>query len=286
VGNDERAVSVVFSGGGCKTFWSLGLLERLRPVLPVVREWAGVSAGAAMAAAAAAGRAQETVDDFCARTAANRANVYPLHVLSGQPVFPHEAMYRATILAALSGGGFEALQAAAPVRLLLAYLAEGASPLRTIVGAARAYRARKSRCVVHGPPDAFPGFRLQVVTAQDCASAHEVCDAVLASSCTPPLTSIQVRDGRRYADGALVDHAPVRALSPSARRGKVLVLTTMTIPDHAVPRVDGRLYLAPGRDLPIAMWDYASPAKVQATYDRGWADGARLASAVDAFLGA
>ncbi len=91
-------------------------------------------------------------------------------------------------------------------------------------------------------------------------------------------------DWRRYADGALLDHAPVRALSPSARRGKVLVLTTMNILPEALPNTDNRLYFGPSRELPIQMWDYASPDKVEQIYDLGYADAERFLQPLEAFL--
>jgi predicted acylesterase/phospholipase RssA len=284
VGSTEQPLAVVLSGGGCKTFWSLGAMQRIQAALPPVTEWAGVSAGSAMAAACACDRASQTLDYFCERTAANRSNVYPLHVLGSRPVFPHEQIYRATILHALADGGFEALKSAAPLRILLAHFTSGASPIKTVFGAVMAYRQRKKRHILHGPDEPHPGFGVQYVTAQDCASSNELADFILASSCTPPITAVQTIDGRSYGDGALVDHAPVRALSPEARESKVLVFSTMHIPRHALPVVDNRLYFAPSRPIPISIWDYASPDKVKQAHALGASDAERFLPLLDAFL--
>ncbi len=281
----EGSLAVVLSGGGCRTFWSLGALQRIMPALPPVTEWAGVSAGSAMAVALASGRARETLDYFCARTAANSSNVYPLNAFGSRPVFPHEEMYRSTILHALSSGGFEALKSAAPLRILLAHFAEGAAPIRTVFGAAMAYRRRKKRRILHGPDRPHPGLGVQVATAQDCGSGEEVCDLVMASSCTPPITRVQTIDGRKYADGALVDHAPVRALSAPALRGKMLVFSTHCFPRHALPVVKNRLYLAPSRPIPISMWDYSSPGRVRQSFDLGFEDASQYLRPLEDLLG-
>ncbi len=278
------SISVVLSGGGCTTFWTLGVLHRLRHVHPLVTEWAGVSAGAAMAAACCTGRILETLDDFTARTAANDANVHPLNALRGRPVFPQEAMYRAAVLSILGDEGFEALRSAAPLRILLVHFASGAPVLRTVWGAARAYRRRKKRKILHGPDRPFPGLVQERVTAQDCGSKEELCDVIMASSCTPPITRVQRIGGRAYADGALVDHVPVRVLSDEARAGRILAFSTMCIPVSARPRIDGRLYLTPSRPIPIAMWDYAHPEKVREAFDLGASDAERFVRPVDDLL--
>jgi predicted acylesterase/phospholipase RssA len=254
------------------TFWTLGALHRMRHLLAHVTEWAGVSAGAAMAAACCTGRIMETLEDFTARTTKNDANVYPLDALRGRPVFPQEAMYRAAVLSILGDDGFEALKASAPLRILLVHFARGAPVLRTVWGAARAYRARRKRKILHGPDRPYPGLVEERATAQDCSSKEDLCDLIMASSCTPPITSVQRIGGRAYADGALVDHVPVRVLSDEGRSGRILAFSTMCIPVSARPRIDGRLYLTPSRPIPIAMWDYAHPDRVREAFDLGVRD--------------
>ncbi len=266
------------------TFWSLGALDRMRPCLPDITEWAGVSAGAAMACACSADRARETLEYFCVRVDTNEANIYPGNLFKRQPLFPQEAIYRATILHGLGYGGFENLKSTAPVRILLAHLARGASPLKTIRGAVGAYRGRKKRQILHGPEKPYPGLLEQFVTAQDYSSKRYLCDVILASSCTPPITKVQRLNGRTYADGALIDHAPVRALSSSALSGKVLVFSTNCIPRHALPKIDGRLYFTPSRPIPIAIWDYANADKVKAAFELGREDAEQFLRLLDDFL--
>lgn len=260
--------SVVLAGGGCRTAWSVGLLEELRAELPEPREWAGVSAGSCMALGLAARSTAAMMACFLARARVNPRNVYPERLGRGA-VFPHEAIYRATVAAGLDDGGLERLQAAGPVRILLAHTMPGARFVPALWGALRDYRARKRAAILHGPEDAPSGFALEVLTAQALGSAAAIEDAVLASSATPLVTQLPRRDGRTYVDGGFVENVPVRALSPEAQAGKVLVLLTRPAPVASLPASRERLYLAPEDDVPIAKWDYTSPAKLEATFESG-----------------
>jgi len=262
------ALSVVLAGGGCRTAWSVGLLEELRPELPEPREWAGVSAGACMAVALAARSTGPMMERFLELAGENPRNVYPER-LGRAPVFPHEAIYRATVACGLDAGGLERLAAAGPVRILLAHAAAGLRFAPLLWRALRDYGARKRDGILHGPDAAPPGFDLEVVTAQELGSATAIEDAVLASSATPLVTRLPRVAGRTYVDGGFVENVPVRALSAAARGGRVLVLLTRPVPRALLPATADRLYLAPEEEVPIAKWDYTSPDKLQRTYDAG-----------------
>ena len=260
--------SVVLAGGGCRTAWSVGLLEELRAELPEPREWAGVSAGACMAVGLAARSTGPMMERFLALAAGNPRNVYPERIGRGS-VFPHEAIYRATVACGLDAAGLARLAAAGPVRILLAHAEGGARFAPLLWRALRDYNARKRAGALHGPEAAPPGFHLEVVTAQELGSAAAIEDAVLASSATPLVTRLPRVGARTYVDGGFVENVPVRALSAAACAGRVLVLLTRPAPSAALPATADRLYLAPEADVPIAKWDYTSPDKLAATYDAG-----------------
>jgi predicted acylesterase/phospholipase RssA len=277
------SLAVVLAGGGCRTAWSVGVVEELRDQLPEPDEWAGVSAGACMAVGLAARATAPMMACFLARAAANRRNVYPER-LGRAPVFPHEEIYRATVAAGLADGGLERLLAAGPVRILLAYTTPGARFVRSLVGALRDYRARKRAAILHGPEDAPPGFALEVVTAQALGSAAAIEDAVLASSATPLVTRLPRTGGRTYVDGGFVENIPLRALSPAAQAGRVLVLLTRPAEAASVPASHDRLYLAPEHPVRIAKWDYTSPEKIEATYESGRRAGRELRTRILGWL--
>ena len=260
--------AVVLAGGGCRTAWSVGLLDELRAELPEPCEWAGVSAGACMAVGLAARSTAPMMACFLAHATVNQRNVYPERIGRGA-VFPHEAIYRATVASGLADGGLERLRAAGPVRILLAYAEPGARFVPAFWGAVRDYRSRKRAAVLHGPETPPPGFALEVATAQRLGSAAAIEDAVLASSATPLVTRLPRSAGRTYVDGGFVENVPIRALSPQAQSGRVLVLLTRPASPALLPASADRLYLAPEDEVPIAKWDYTSPARLEATYAMG-----------------
>ncbi len=274
--------SVVFAGGGCRTFWGLGLYAGLRSTLPPVREWSGTSAGAAMAIAAASGLIEEAVESFVAMTADNPRNVYPEHLLRGRSVFPHDRIYRATVRTVLEKGGWESLQQSAPVRVLLAYVKRGHSPVSTCVKALWSLdHGRPSGEEGSGAP---LGLETRVVTVQQARGISEVVEWVLSASSTPPLTKVGSYEGQPYVDGGLVDNVPVRALSEPARKGKALVIHSRPRPRERSPGAPNRLHLAPATEPPVKMWDYASPAKIRAAFALGRADAKRYENEVRRFV--
>lgn len=276
-----REMSVVFAGGGCRTFWALGAYTSLAD-LAAPREFAGVSAGAAMALAAATGQEDALVTSFCARTARNPRNVYPERLLLARPVFPQEAMYRATLRELLADQGLERLARAPHVRLLQAYVEPGWPVARTAARAWWAYASRRRRGELHGPDLPHPGLAAEVDTAHEAADLADLTDRVLRSSASPPVTSTQRLAGRTYLDGSLIDAVPVRALREPARAGAVLVLLNR----HGEPTrtVGAAYYLAPAAPVPIHKWDYASPDRVRRAYDAGRRDGERARGSVERFL--
>lgn len=271
----------MFAGGGCRTFWALGayttLADLLRPI-----EIAGVSAGAAMSLVAATGQEAELVEAFCARTAKNPRNVYPERLLFGGPLFPQEAMYRATIHELLGDAGLQRLARAPQVRILQAYVEPGRPVLPTVASAWWKYAGRRRRGALHGPEVPHPGIVAEVDTAHEARDLDELADKVLRSSASPPVTKVQTVDGRTYFDGSLVCPVPVRALGPQARAGTVLVFLNRPSAEEAV--VGNVHYIAPRAPVPIHKWDYTSPVRVRRAFDAGRRDGEALRGAIARFL--
>ena len=117
--------SVVLSGGGCKAFWSVGVLDVLEPAMPAVDHWAGASAGAAMALSRVAGRFEHGFSRFLESVAANQRNFYPSRVLKRERPFPHNDIYRDAIRFMIRGEGFTQIRDGAPVHMLLSYVHAG-----------------------------------------------------------------------------------------------------------------------------------------------------------------
>lgn len=267
-----RFDTAIFAGGGCRCFWQAGFWKEAAPALGLAPRFVGAtSAGAAFACAIFGDAIEQVVDDFARRAAANPRNAYPVNLLRGQPVFPHERMYRATIVENLGPTGLDRLRSGPEIRVLLARPPAWLGARSGLAAGMAAYQLdRWMRRGIHPTWARRMGFRGEVVRVGDCRTAEQLADLILHASCTPPVTPLYRRGAGIVLDGGLVDNVPVEAV-PEAR--STLVLLSRTYPKGAVPRVPGRTYVQPSRPVPVAKWDYSSPRLVRETYDLGRRDG-------------
>jgi len=267
----------VFAGGGCRCFWQAGFWSVAAPALDLApRLVSGVSAGSAFAIAALGGVLEPVLQDFKRRVARNARNVYPRHLTSPEPVFPHERIYRETLLENLGDEVLERIRRGPELRVFLArppaWLGAGSG---VAVGMLVYQFDRMIRRQVHPIWARRLGYRGEVVSAGSCTSAADLADLVLQSSCTPPMTPLYRRDERIVLDGGLVDSVPVEAVDEAET---ALVLLTRPHAREALPQTPGRIYVGPSRPTPVAKWDYTSPALVQETWDLGCRDGEAFAA--------
>lgn len=265
--------ALVLAGGGCRCFWQAGFLEVVAPEIELrPAEVAAVSAGSAMACMVFGDAVEEGLAYFLERTERNERNVYPGNLWGDEPVFPHERIYRDTILHACDAAAFSRLRDGPDIRVLLSRPPAWLGPLGGVAVGFLVYETEKRLSPsVHPTLTQQLGFEPDVVSIEACATPLELAELVLHSSCTPPFTPIYERNGRPVLDGGLVDNVPVKALTP--RVTKVLVLLTRRSPREAIPESDDRLYVQPSQPIPIDKWDYASPDLVRATLDLGRRDG-------------
>ncbi len=267
--------AVVFAGGGCRCFWQGGFWEEAGHLFtPEVV--AAVSAGAAFACAAFGGRTRFVLEEFKRRTAANPSNLHLRNVGRGAPVFPHHEMYRGTIETMTDAAMLATLKVGPEIHVLLAHAPRGWHPaLAAAIGLVSYRLERKVARRVRARWPQRMGYRAAVLRADTCVSAQELADVILQSSCIPPLMPLMRRGGHSVLDGALVDGVPVEQV---ASRGPTLVLLT----HHAdrLPAYDGVVAVRPSAPVPIALWDYASPRRVQDTFDLGRRDGEAFVHAV------
>jgi predicted acylesterase/phospholipase RssA len=282
--------SVVLSGGGCKSFWSVGALDVLEQEIPPIDHWAGVSAGAAMAVSRVAGRFEHSFSRFLELVQINRRNFYPARALRRQRPFPHEFIYRDAVRHLLHGEGFEKVRVGAPVHILLSYVDAGHPFVPTTWNAVQAFLDRRLRHVLHGPDELPPGIGTEVVCSREARDVEQLVDWTLMSSTIPPITPIHRKAGRRYLDGGLIDNVPIRALPAEARGAgsKILCLVSHRVPVPRAPRrtPEGAevLYLSALDDLPVRVWDYTSPERVHAAIELGRRDAATLRDRVSRFV--
>ncbi|HSJ97015.1 MAG TPA: patatin-like phospholipase family protein, partial [Myxococcota bacterium] len=217
--SDSPFDAAVFAGGGCRCFWQLGFWSTAASRLGLAPERVGaVSAGAAMACAALIGVFEDLVEDFAARATATEGNFLPRNWLRGESAFPHERMYRATILTMTSASRLDRLRSGPDLRVLIGRPPWGAgragtlllgllgSRLETLLGGG-VHAVWGKRC----------GFRPELVSVRECESAEELAALLLHSACTPPTLPLYLRNGRPVLDGGLGDGVAVEAGEPARR---------------------------------------------------------------------
>ncbi len=104
-------------------------------------------------------------------------------------------------------------------------------------------------------------------------------DLVIASSATPPFTSLGRFDGRRFIDGGVIDNVPAFLAKDVAGIKRNLVLLTRPYPQNVVGRQNSRLYIAPSERLPLSQWDFTRLDLLEETIARGERDAERHAAA-------
>ncbi len=268
-----RDVAVTFAGGGNRAFYQLGLLhqwgERLQPRVAAI---AACSAGACVATMWLSGRETQTRAFWRARRTGVDRNFQWSRVLRGRRPTPHGPIYRDTLLCAYAEDGLEKIRAA-PFPILVVTAAPPRL-LPTAVGAVLGFSAynlekRVRGDFVHPVLSQRLGFTPHVVDARRCTTAEELASLVLASSATPPFTTVGRFRGRRLLDGGLVDNAPASAAERITDVRRNLVLLTRPYAAECVGQQGSRLYVAPTRKVPVDVWDYTRPELVDRTIEMG-----------------
>jgi len=263
---------LVLAGGGCRCFWQMGFLEVLASETDFApHEVGAVSAGSAMACAFFAGVADQVFAHFSLRAEGNEANVYPKNLFGGGSLFPHEEIYRDTILHCIDGAALDRLHQGPRVRILFARLPGWLGPRMGVGAGLLAYELEKILSPsLHPRLGAALGFREGIGEVLDCRSPGDLADLILCSSCTPPFTPVFKRDGEPVLDGGLLDNVPVGILSPE--REKVLVLLSRRYDPELLTGFPGRTYVQPSAEMPVSKWDYTSPEGLAAARDMGRRD--------------
>jgi predicted acylesterase/phospholipase RssA len=266
---------VVFAGGGHRCWWQAGFWELIQPSLALrPRVIVGASAGAATACLLYA-NTSETALAYYERVLANqKSNVLWGNLFKrGEPLMPQERIYRQALKDLLGGAQYKQLQWSAPeIRIVFSRPPAGwPAGVATVLGMAGYSLEKALFKPLHPKLGKRLGFQREIVRLQDLKGEHELIDALLASSSTPPMTSRQYyRDGVAL-DAGLVDNIPIDAIDEAG--GPVLVMATRQYPQHApVFSRHGMMYVQPSEKIPVRNWDCTNPAAYRATYDLGRKD--------------
>lgn len=280
--------SVVFAGGGHRCWWQLGWWEVVSQHIDLApRQIAGVSAGAATACVLYGSSAQIALAYYRRVLGAEARNFYPAHfVRRGRKVMPHEDIYRAALAELLGGAAFNQLMDTAPtIRILYARPPQWVPPTVAVGGALMAYSFEKYwLSSLHPRSGLRLGFKPGIAVVQDCADEQTLIDLIIASSSTPPFTSVQRLGGSTVLDGGLIDNVPVTALAPlpaetsTAEQHEDSIPRTLVLATRRYKKLDlvferdGRLYVQPSRKVDVSSWDYANTDAYASTFEQGRQD--------------
>lgn len=285
-----RDLGLTLAGGGNRSFYQLGLLERWGPALrDRIAVVAGCSAGAGVATLWLAGRSQQATAYWRERRAHVTQNFDWSELWRGRNPAPHGPIYRDTLLHGYGEGGLERIQALPfPVLVLAAALPRWSPTAVGVMVGLTAYNIEKRirRGLMHPTFGRALGFRSVVVDARTCASPEELADLIIASSSTPPFTPLGRFLGQRLLDGGMVDNVPADATEsiPGVLRNVVL-LTRASYPVGVLGLKGHRLYLAPSGPVPVHRWDYTRPEAVDATIALGRKDADTHQAILESFIG-
>ena len=100
------------------------------------------------------------------------------------------------------------------------------------------------------------GFNQVVANSREARAVGELVDAILASTCVPPVLAGDGFRGQRVLDGGIIDNVPAHLAD--GREGKTLVLLSKRYRQE-LPLPGQRVYVQPSERITLDKFDYANP---------------------------
>jgi predicted acylesterase/phospholipase RssA len=284
----ERDLGITFAAGGNRAFYQAGLLRHWgNELFPRTRAVAACSAGACVATFYLSERHDEITSFWRERRKHVTRNFVWRRLLKGERPNEHEIIYRDTLMHAFADGGLERIRQLPFPLLILASLLPSLMPSALAAPLAIcAYQLEKKLrpAMIHPTFGRKLGFAPVVYDARDCATPRQLADLVIASSATPPFTSVGRIENLRLLDGGVIDNVPASITETVAGVRRNLVLLTRPYPSHVTGRQGSRLYIAPTHPVPVGRWDYTRLDLLDATIAMGEREAMTHRTALDEFL--
>jgi predicted acylesterase/phospholipase RssA len=283
----ERDLALTFAGGGNRSFYQLGLLNRWEETLiPRVAAIAACSAGACVIATFLSGRREEARRFWLNRASGITSNFDWRKLLRGERPAPQGEIYRDTLLVTFADGGLERIrQQPFPIYVLAAAFPWLLPRTVSIALGIGLYSAERTvRKAPHPRSPQLIGFTPVAVDARACESVEELANLILASSATPPFTPIGNFRGLRLLDGGMIDNAPAFLAERHAEARRSIVFLSRPYHPSVLGIQKHRLYLAPTHPTPINRWDYTRPHLLDETVAMGEREAAIHQPLLDSYL--
>ncbi len=280
-----RIGHVAFAGGGNRCWWQGGVCDQLLEkgwTLP--RHLSGTSAGIAIAASLAVGRAQDALAPCTALYNANPHVLERTVPTQRRWQFAHDRIYPAWLDSFLT-----------PQRWLQSHV-RGDHPgheLHIAVGRFRGPQWPKLATAIGLSAYLFDKFALRQThpvlphrlgLAIEFFKAHQhtpiedVRRWLIAAAAASPVLNAPALNGKLAMDGGFCDNAPVAALGASDLQGQTQTLVLLTRHNPRMPSVfniANRTYWQPSYAVRVSTWDCTPGTDVSAAYEHGRSDAAQ-----------
>lgn len=273
--------AVVFAGGGNRCYWQGGFYEAAAARLGLSpRLVVGASAGAFAATYSLLEMGPATRSRVIGACSPQLKNFDFAAWRAGRPLCPVGPMYSELLEQTVDADALRRLQTMTDLRIAVARLPRGLSPVLGVAIGIGAYQLEKHLLhPVHPRFGRALGFRPEFIAVRSLSNPQQFRDTLLASSGVPPFMPVTMVDGRPAFDGGLVDNVPVEPLLPiEAAGGRTLVLLTRVYKN--LPQIAGRTYVQPSRKIGVKQFDITNPEGIRNAFELGLKDGAVFATAL------
>ncbi|HEU4996082.1 MAG TPA: patatin-like phospholipase family protein [Gemmatimonadaceae bacterium] len=267
-----RDVALTFAGGGNRSFYQLGLMNRWGDaLLPRVASVASCSAGACVITTLLSGRREAARRYWLGRAQGITRNFDWSKLFRGERPAPQGEIYRDTLLVTFADGGLERIREQPfPIYVLAAAFPPLWPHTMSVALGIGLYSLERSlRKAPHPRLPRLLGFMPVAVDARICESPEELAALILASSATPPFTPIGRFRGLRLLDGGMIDNAPAFLAERHSEIRHSIVFMSRPYPPSVTGIQKHRLYIAPTQPTPINRWDYTQPHLLDETVAMG-----------------
>ncbi len=278
----SRIGHVAFAGGGNRCWWQGGVCDQLiENGWSLPRYLSGTSAGIAIAASLAVGRAHDALAPCNELYNANAHLLERLVPTNRYWQFAHDRIYPAWLDGFLTPKRWLQSHAQANSKSHELHIAVARfrgpqwSKLATAIGLS-AYLFDKF--ILRQTHPVLPqrlGLGIEFFKANHQTPFDDLRRWLIAAAGASPVLNAPLLNGKIALDGGFYDNAPVAPIAPSESPEKNKTLVLLTRHDPRLPivfAVDQRIYWQPSHPIQVSTWDCRAGTDVGVAYEHGRSD--------------